>query len=415
MTWAEIAIGDLGRVITGDTPPRKSPEYYGGAYPFIKPTDMKVGQRLTLAYEEGYSEEGFAKYRRKLIPAGSTAVVTIGSIGQKITWLHADCFVNQAVNAVVPDATKFDSLYVYYLLKHNLTLVKQADTGASSGRENVSKSNFSALPIFACLDIETQRRIAEILGAIDLSIETTQRKISLLEKAARLVYREWFVDLRFPGHHSVRPKSGEPEGWRLVTIAEQCSFLNRGIAPKYDDTAKGWVINQKCIRDGRVTISPARRQSKDVKPDRLVRKGDVLINSTGAGTLGRVAQVWSQIENCTVDTHVTIARPIDNNAPTYFGQALLSLEPIFSAMGKGATNQLELSRSDIGEVKIWQPPEEVRLEFHRVVGPMLEQAEQLSIAIQSLQRARDLLLPKLMSGQLDVGGISPPDRDAATV
>ena len=200
MTWAEIAIGDLGRIVTGDTPPRKNPEYYGSAYPFIKPTDMTVGQRLTMTYEEGYSEDGFAKYRKKLIPAGSTAVVTIGSIGQKLTWLHADSFVNQAVNAVVPDRAKFDSLYVYYLLKHNLNLVKQADTGASSGRENVSKSNFSALTVWACLDLNTQKQIAEVLDALDSSIETNQRRIALLEDAARRLYREWFVHLRFPGH-----------------------------------------------------------------------------------------------------------------------------------------------------------------------------------------------------------------------
>jgi type I restriction enzyme, S subunit len=413
MTWAEIAIGDLGRIVTGDTPPRKNPEYYGSAYPFIKPTDMTVGQRLTMTYEEGYSEDGFEKYRKKLIPAGSTAVVTIGSIGQKLTWLHADCFVNQAVNAVVPDRAKFDSLYVYYLLKHNLNLVKQADTGASSGRENVSKSNFSALTVWACLDLNTQRQIAEVLDALDSSIETNQRRIALLEDAARRLYREWFVHLRFPGHESVPVKDGVPEGWRKTPIVEQTSLLNRGIAPKYDKTAKSRVINQKCIRDGRILMEPARRQSKEVKPDRLVRMGDVLINSTGAGTLGRVAQVWSPIENCTVDTHVTIARPIDEGASTYFGQALLNLEPVFSEMGKGATNQLELSRSDIGAIEIWQPPPHLYVEFRRLVGPMLEQADQLSIANLSLQKARDQLLPRLMSGQLGISGIRLPEEVVA--
>ena len=413
MTWAEIAIGDLGRVVTGDTPPRNNPAYYGIAYPFIKPTDMTVGQRLTMSFEESYSEDGFAKYRKKLIPAGSTAVVTIGSIGQKLTWLHADSFVNQAVNAVVPDRDKFDSLYDYYLLKHNLNLVKQADTGASSGRENVSKSNFSALTVWACLDLNTQKQIAEVLDALDSSIETNQRRIALLEDAARRLYREWFVHLRFPGHDSAPAKGGMPGAWRKTPIAEQTSFFNRGIAPKYDDTAKGRVINQKCIRDGRISMEPARRQSKDVKPDRLVRMGDVLINSTGAGTLGRVAQVRAPIEDCTVDTHVTIARPIDEVSSTYFGQALLNLEPVLSEMGKGATNQLELSRSDIGAVEIWQPPQHLHVEFHRLIRPMLVQAEQLSVANLSLEKARDFLLPKLMSGQLDVSGIHLPEEATA--
>lgn len=283
-------------------------------------------------------------------------------------------------------------------------------TGAAQPK--LSQGSLKSIKVKAP-DASTQLQIAVVLSAYDDLIATNHRRIALLEDAARRLYREWFVHLRFPGHESVPVKDGVPEGWRKTPIAEQTTFLNRGIAPKYDETAKGWVINQKCIRDGRISMVPARRQSKEVKPDRLVRMGDVLINSTGAGTLGRVAQVRTSIEACTVDTHVTIARPIDEDSSTYFGQALLNLEPIFSEMGKGATNQLELSRSDIGSVEIWQPPQHLHVEFHRLVGPMLEQAEQLSVANLALEKARDLLLPKLMSGQLDVSGIALPDEVVA--
>ncbi|MBQ0935465.1 restriction endonuclease subunit S [Ideonella paludis] len=288
--------------------------------------------------------------------------------------------------------------------------IHRVTTGANiphiSGRD-IGSYEFELPPL------SDQDSVAHCLKAYDDLIATNQRRIALLEQAARLLYREWFVQLRFPGHESVRVKLGVPEGWRMASIAEQASFLNRGIAPKYDDTAKGWVINQKCIRDGRISMAPARRQSKDVKPDRLVRLGDVLINSTGAGTLGRVAQVRSHIDDCTVDTHVTIVRPSDSDASAYLGQALLNLEPVFSDMGKGATNQLELNRADIGDFKIWLPPEHVRVEFHRLIWPMLDQAEQLNVAILSLQKARDLLLPKLMSGQLDVSRVPLPEEAAA--
>lgn len=198
MTWKAVRIGEIGRVVTGDTPSKKNPAYYGSAYPFIKPTDMNVGERYTRDYEECYSEEAFEKYSHKLIPAGATAVVTIGSIGQKLTFIETPSFVNQAVNAVIPDETRFHPLYVYYLLRHNLHLVKGADTGASSGRENVSKSNFSGLEVFATTDKEQQSRIAAILGSYDDLIENNRRRIALLEESARLLYREWFVHLRFP-------------------------------------------------------------------------------------------------------------------------------------------------------------------------------------------------------------------------
>ena len=311
----------------------------------------------------------------------------------------------------IPPVEIYPKWLFYYLgLEHIVKWIEGNAVGAIM--LNLNTNILRALPIdYPPLD--EQGRIVECLSAYDDLIATNQRRIALLEDAARLLYREWFVHLRFPGHESVPMKDGVPEGWRKTPIVEQTSFLNRGITPKYDDTAKGWVINQKCIRDGRISMEPARRQSKDVNSDRLVRIGDVLINSTGAGTLGRVAQVRAPIEDCTVDTHVTIARPIDDRSSIYFGQALLNLEPIFSEMGKGATNQLELSRSDIGAVKIWQPPQHLHVEFHRLVGPMLEQAERFSVANLLLEKARDLLLPKLMSGQLDVSGIPLPEEVAA--
>ena len=319
--------------------------------------------------------------------------------------------IQKALHRIRP-RTGLDSTFLYYAF---LNIGKQNGfapffTGATI--KHLPREQLARVPI-RFPEWSEQKAIAVILSAYDDLIATNQRRIALLEDAARRLYREWFVHLRFPGYESVPVKDGVPEGWRKMPIADQTAFLNRGIAPKYDDTAKGTVINQKCIRDGRISMQPARRQSKDVKPDRLVRQGDVLINSTGAGTLGRVAQVRTPIENCTVDTHVTIVRPMDVDSSTYFGQALLNLEPIFSEMGKGATNQLELSRSDIGAVEIWQLPQHLHIEFHRLVGPMLEQAEQLGVANLSLQSARDLLLPKLMSGQLDVSGIRLPDEVAA--
>ena len=308
---------------------------------------------------------------------------------------------------------EIDKGFLYYLLNSPgyRSQVRGSATGATV--RHTAPKRICDCNVLVPDTVEEQQQVAFVLSAYDDLIATNQRRIALLEDAARRLYREWFVHLRFPGHESVPVKDGVPEGWRKTPIAEQTSFLNRGIAPKYDDAAKGRVINQKCIRDGRISMEPARRQSKDVKPDRLVQMGDVLINSTGAGTLGRVAQVRAPIDDCTVDTHVTIARPIDEGSWTYFGQALLNLEPVFSEMGKGATNQLELSRSDIGAVEIWLPPQHLHAEFERLVGPMLVQAEQLSVANLSLEKARDLLLPKLMSGQLDVSGIALPDEVAA--
>ena len=103
------------------------------------------------------------------------------------------------------------------------------------------------------------------------------------------------------GHEHTRITHGVPEGWERKPIAELTTFVNRGIAPHYDDDAEGLVINQKCIRNGHLDLTLVRHQAREFKPDRQVQPGDVLVNSTGEGTLGRVAQVVFPIPNCTVE------------------------------------------------------------------------------------------------------------------
>lgn len=409
MSWPKLPLDQLGYVSRGRSRhrPRNDPTLYGGPYPFIQTGDVKHANYRITEHTATYSEAGLAQSR--LWPKDTLCITIAANIADTALLGYEACFPDSVIGFIA-DKEKADPRFVKYyfdIIQRELQMVSQGAT-----QDNLSQEKLLSFGI-ACPPVEVQRQVAEVLSAYDDLIATNQRRIALLEDAARRLYREWFVHLRFPGHESVPVKDGVPEGWRKKPIAEQTSFLNRGITPKYDDTAKGWVINQKCIRDGRISMEPARRQSKDVKPDRLIRTGDVLINSTGAGTLGRVAQVRAPIENCTVDTHVTIARPRDEGSSTYFGQALLELAPVFSEMGKGATNQLELSRSDIGAVEIWQPPPHLHVEFDRLVGPMLVQAEQLIAANLSLEKARDLLLPKLMSGQLDVSGIALPDEVAA--
>lgn len=407
MSWAEISIGAIGRVVTGDTPPKKNQALYGDAYPFIKPTDMTVGQRVTTDYEDGYSQEGYEKYRKKLIPAGSTAVVTIGSIGQKLTWLHTDCFVNQAVNAVVPDAEKFNKLYVYYLLKHNLALVKQADTGASSGRENVSKSNFSALKVWACLDIDQQARIAEVLDGLDSLLEVNQRRIQLLEDAARRLYREWFVQLRFPGNELVTVKDGVPQGWSRVALAQAADFIN-GFAFKPAHFLEHGlpIVKIPELRDGVSSKTPF-NPGLGVPERNKIDTGDVLfswsatflVNEWGEGPALLNQHLFKVVPKNSVNKRL-IRFAIEYAIPSLLGHSV------------GAT-MLHIRRSALDDHYTLMPDETTSRDFAAVIDPLMDQVLTLQSKNNRLTKVRDLLLPKLMSGQLDVSGINLPDEVVA--
>ncbi len=251
-------------------------------------------------------------------------------------------------------------------------------------------------------DKPTQERIAATLTAYDDLIENNKRRIELLEESARQLYKEWFVRFRFPGHEHVKIIDGVPEGWEKKAISELSSFLSRGMTPKYDDEGKYIVINQKCIRNRVLSLDLVRRQSKDFKEEKLVQNGDILINSTGTGTLGRVAQCWIDIKDCTVDTHVTIVRPKTDISSYWFGYCLMELETIFEGMGEGATNQKELKRDLVGTLSVVTPAPSLQSEFHDIVSSSIKQITNLVEQNKNLIHARDLLLPKLMNGEIAV-------------
>ncbi len=330
----------------------------------------------------------------------NTAPILGGSfiIPENNRFLH-----NQRLGLVqITDERRIDKTFLYYFLNTHDYRAQVRGSASGATVRHTSPGRIKDCTVRVPLDVSYQHHIGEVLSAYDDLIENNRRRMALLEETARQFYREWFVRLRFPGHEHTLITNGVPEGWDRKLVAELTTFLSRGIAPHYDDDAEGLVINQKCIRNGRLDLSLARRQSREFKPDRQVQRGDVLVNSTGEGTLGRVAQVLRLIPNCTVDTHVTIVRPTHEVGVHYFGQALLEWEPRFSTMGRGATNQTELSRGQIGEVEIVLPSDPLLQQFEEFAAPIFGQVATLMEENEKLRAARDLLLPRLMSGEIAV-------------
>jgi type I restriction enzyme S subunit len=256
--------------------------------------------------------------------------------------------------------------------------------------------------IVAFPEIEVQRKIAEVLSAYDDLIENNRRRIALLEQAARLLYEEWFVRFRFPGHERAKFVNGLPDGWKRICVTQAATYINRGITPVYDDEASCLVINQKCIRGGRLETDLARRQSKKVPEEKLIQFGDVLINSTGEGTLGRVAQVLEDLGRCTVDSHVTIVRPRADVGLYLFGMSMKQKETYLSGQGRGATNQTELSKETIQELTFDTPSLKILTEFETKIEAFQKAIVNLVAQNKVLASSRDLLLPRLMSGEVEV-------------
>ncbi len=399
MTWATARLADLcSDVFSGGTPSSGTAAYYGGDIPWLRTQEVVFNRIFDTDIK--ITEEGYENSSAKWVPAKSVIVAMYGNSAGRSAITEVPLTTNQACCNLVIDPSKADYRFVFYALSLRYEELKGLAKGAA--QNNLNATQVKGFEISVPRLVRDQTLIADVLSAYDDLIENNRRRIKLLEDAARLLYREWFVRLRFPGHEHVKVVDGVPEGWALTNIGEVASFVGRGITPQYDDEANGWVINQKCIRDGLLSMGPARRQRKVVPEQKIVRRGDVLINSTGEGTLGRVAQVIEEMSNCTVDSHVTIVRPSEVFGALYLGQALMAKEALLKTMGRGATNQTELARGDIEALPILVPGHSIRAEFENFCESLYPQISTLMEQNDKLRQARDLLLPRLMSGELTV-------------
>jgi len=195
------------------------------------------------------------------------------------------------------------------------------------------------------------------------------------------------------------------QGWQTKTLGDVCSLLNRGISPAYLEEGGVCVLNQKCIRDHEVSYEPSRRHdptAKKVAAERFIQFGDVLVNSTGTGTLGRVAQVRDEPEEATtVDSHVTIVRPKPGLFHLdFFGYMLVVIEDAIKEAGEGCGGQTELARSVLAERFSVSYPESLA-EQQRIVGLLDEAFEGIATAKanaeKNLQNARALFESHLQS------------------
>lgn len=412
MSWKTIKIQDIGEIITGNTPPKKDPENYGGDYPFLKPTDMEIGQRYTWETAETYSQKAFEKYKKAYIPPLSTCVVTIGTLGEKISLTHDYCFTNQSINSVIPDQKRYDPFFVFYLLKNNLHKVKHANAGTSSGREHVNKTTFSNIQVDVPIDISTQRRIASILSAYDGLIENNLQRIRLLEEAAQNIYREWFVHFRFPGHEQAQfgedacPPNGRgvPVGWEVSTFFEKVDIMSGGTPktsePSYWNGDIPFFTPKDASSTGHLYITETQKKLTEEGLTRcnskLYPKDTVFI--TARGTVGKVRLAMTDMamnQSC-------YALKMSNGASQFF--LVGAIHEAVAHLKKTATGGVfdTIIVDTFKQIPIVVPKRELIELYHSTVTPIFKQTECLQNQNIRLKEARDILLPRLMNRTIEV-------------
>ena len=332
-----------------------------------------------------------------------------------------DFCIAQDMVAVRADSTKIYPWYLFAVLRSPLIQEYIDRLHVGTMIPHFKKGDFNKL-LIPIPDRSTQEFIGDAYMALVEKIELNQRMNDTLEEMARAIFKDWFVDFGptrtkaegrdpylAPDLWSVFPArldEDKPAGWIWQNLAQATESIQRGLSPSYVEDGGVLVLNQKCIRDRRLDTAKGRRHDSSIKPinGRALANGDILVNSTGVGTLGRVAQVWHLPEAKTiVDSHVTVVRP-DNAvaSPLYLGFNLTGRETEIEALGEGSTGQTELARARLGDLPILVPSQPAQRALEQLIRPMVERMVLNDAESRTLAQTRDLLLPKLMSGEISV-------------
>jgi type I restriction enzyme, S subunit len=404
--WSEVKLGDVCNVVPGFA--FKSKDWSEHGIPVLKIKNITSNNTVDLSDVDHVPSALLTpKLEKFVLMDGDIVVAMTGATAGKVGKLRTDrkVLLNQRVAKI--EAIEADKDFIWAVVsseEYQRRFFRLADGAA---QPNMSGSQIEGV-LIRLPSLAEQRRIGQIIASYDNLIDINRRRIALLEEMAQRLYEEWFVSFRFPGHEGhamIETLDGVvPAGWQTRKLGDVCAYLSRGIAPKYDEDAAGIVVGQKCIRDQRLSLAPARRQSKPVPNDKLVRSGDVLINSTGVGTLGRAAQAEDVPDGLTVDSHVTIVRAGSEVDRDFFGLSLLRQEALFERLGAGATGQTELNRARLAELAFLHPPQPIQNTFGRHARPLRGLACKLARHNEVLATSRDLLLPRMISGELSVLG-----------
>lgn len=399
---ARLRIKDLGTVVTGSTPSTKVPEYFGNGYPFIKPPDLSESIRSVARTETELSELGARSQWNRLLPAETTCVVCIGTIG-KIGLTTKPSFSNQQINSVIVDRQNHDPVFVYYLLRQAIPLVKQLNAGSASGRENVNKSTFENIT----LDVPpkaVQKRVATVLSTFDDLIENNIRRIKLIEEMARLLYREWIVKFQFPGHKQVKFVNSEigliPENWKVVKFSEAV-FIDPPVSlPKGRPTA---FVPMTSISNESMVISDVEERSNG--SGSKFQNGDTLLaRITPCLENGKTGYVQFLPDDsavaCGSTEFVVLRSKLLFPGMVYLMARSDEVRSVAIKSMSGATGRQRVRKECFDNLLVAVPPPKFASKMADIIEPKLRLAQALHEENANLQRQRDMLLPRLIEGKI---------------
>ncbi|MDK8174380.1 hypothetical protein HMPREF3031_03645 [Staphylococcus sp. HMSC072B07] len=409
MEFKRYRIEEIGTVVGGGTPSTKNPNYYGGNIPWITPKDLANYEKRYIQYgERNITDEGLKHSSAKLVPANTILMTSRAPIGY-LAIAANEVSTNQGFKSIICDKKVVSPKFLYYLLQYEMENIKSLGTGSTfseiSGK--VVKNIEVNLP-----NIENQKKIEDILDAVDEKIETNQHIIANLEELSQTLFKRWFVDFEFPDKDGNPYKSsgGEindtnnlPPNWKYQS-AKHIYTINIGKTPprkltELFNTKNGidWVSISDMKANGPfINITKENLSESAVKEYRvkLVPKNSVLLSFKL--TIGRV-----KITNKELATNEAIAHFVTNTINSIYTYLYLK-NFNFESLGNTSSIANAINSKIVKEMPILVPTSEILEKFKEIITPIFEKIELQQKENILLTQLRDTLLPKLMSGEIEI-------------
>ncbi|WP_151948075.1 restriction endonuclease subunit S [Aliarcobacter butzleri] len=396
-SWKEYKLGDVAEIIGGGTPSTSNNEFWNGNIPWLTPRDLTGYSKVYISHGERFiTESGLKNSSAKLMPKGSVLLTSRAPIGYVVIAENEIC-TNQGFKSLVPNFEILNSEFLYYWLKANTDYLQQLGTGTTfteiSG--SVVKNIDISLP-----PLEEQKAIAEILSSLDDKIDLLHRQNQTLESLAQTLFRQWFIE-------EVK------EEWEIKFSDAPIQIIDGDRGNNYPKNSD-FFTNEYCLFLSARNVTKNGFDFSDCQfitkeRDELLRKGKLSRNDvvlTTRGTVGNIAYYHELIpfENIRINSGMVILRADETKiSPLYL--YILMKSPLFCESVIEHTSgsaQPQLPIRDLNNVSFILPPKNIYYKFMEQVKPIYSKVFNNQKQIQTLEKLRDTLLPKLLSGEVRI-------------
>jgi type I restriction enzyme S subunit len=416
-----VELSDIGRTVTGKTPSSNNPEDFGDRYCFVTPTDS-LQLKFIDKTERSLSELGADRLKGKLLPPKSVMVSCIGSAMGKVVMNRRPCVTNQQFNSIVVDQAHYSPDYIYYALKNNYRMLRNAATG-STALPLLNKTDFDRLKLRVHADKNEQVKVSSILSALDAKIELNNRINAELEGMAKLLYDYWFVQFDFPmtaaqaaalgkphlTGHPYRASGGKmiynetlkrdiPEGWAVKPLFDAMAvqygfpFSTKKFTTEITDVP---VIRIRDILENSISLYTTEQVDERYR----LEPHDLVIGMDGNFHMN----FWDKDGSYLNQRSVRIRARDDSSISTF--QAYFELSPYIKAREKNVSRTTvgHLSDKDLKRLHLLQIKGSKEFDPRKTFDSLLSKIIHSRVENQELTQLRDWLLPMLMNGQVTVG------------